>query len=428
MIKKLSFSVFLGLRNFYSFRKGKKRTMAGAAIAVALSIIPLVVVLEISDGMIEGITRRFIELETGHIQVVPFEQESLEKLLSVSEDISQMDSVTYAAPVYRGTALIYSEETRTGIQLKALPVDIYEKDKGFRNYLEIIDGAFDIRDESSIMLSAEIADQLNVETGDDVKVLTAKKSASGKILLRPEKFSVSGIFSTGYYEVDAMSGYINLDKGERLFRGEGFLSIQCKIKDVYKNAEKTAYEIQSEIDIDASALTWYSMQRSMYESLHTTRVLLIFIMAVIVVVASVNITSSMIIMVIEKQQDIAILKSCGADGSQIRMSFMITGMATGLAGVAAGIAVGLVISLNINRIIRLFQIIAEIAADIFDTGYDVFSLSSASAYYLEEIPVNIDIHNIILVAAGAVLLSTAASIIPAKKAEKLMPLEIMRKH
>ena len=126
MMTKLGFSLFLGFRNFYSFRKGKKRTMAGAAIAIALSLIPLVVVIEVADGMIEGITRRFIELETGHVQASPVNDMSIEEISNLCEDISKLTDVNCAYPVYSGTGLIYSPDAKTGVHLKAFPKNIME--------------------------------------------------------------------------------------------------------------------------------------------------------------------------------------------------------------------------------------------------------------------------------------------------------------
>ncbi|HAK47225.1 MAG TPA: hypothetical protein DCO79_15065 [Spirochaeta sp.] len=427
MKKRSWFSLYLGIRNFYSFRKGKKRTMAGAAIAVALSVIPMIVVIEVSDGMIEGITRRFIELETGHIQLSPYDDMDMNGYEELSLQLMEIPEVEYASPVYRGTGLIYSAGNRTGIQIKALPDDILEKDDGFRKYLEIKEGSFDLSDSSGIMLSGEIAGLLGVGTGDDVKLLTAKTTRSGRILLRPEAFKVKGIFSTGYYEVDAMTGYIGLEKGEKLFRDEGYLSIQCKIKDPYRSAELTAVKISNTIDLDISTVTWYNMQRSMYESLYTTRILLVFIMGIIIIVAAVNITSSMIIMVIERRSDIAILKSCGTSNRQIRNSFIVTGMITGLSGAAAGTIAGLLISVNINSVIHFFQKLSELFSSISRAG-DSFSIISASTYYLEEIPVELDPGKILAVGLAAVVLSVIAALMPARKAEKMMPLDIMRKH
>ena len=427
MKSKLKFPLFLGIRNFYTFRKGKKRTMAGAAIAVALSVIPMIVVIEVSDGMIEGITRRFIELETGHIQATPMEELSVEEYGRLGVELMDVPGVEYAAPVYRGTGLIYSAQERTGLQVKGLPTDILEKDAGFRKFLEIEEGVFDLGDPSGIMLSAQIAEQLEAEVGDEVKLLTAKTTSRGRILLRPEAFTVKGIFSTGYYEVDALSAYINFEKSDRLFRGEGYLTIQCKVADPYSDIEPLAAEIKKAAHTDVSISTWYSMQRSMYESLYTTRLLLVFIMGIIIIVAAVNIASSMIIMVIERRSDIAILKSCGTSNSQIRNSFIITGFMTGLSGAVAGTLAGILITVNVNRIIDFFTLASAWIGSIFrDSGR--FSILSASTFYLEDIPIQLEPSKIIAVGLASVILSVIAAVLPARKAEKMMPLEIMQKH
>ena len=428
MRNRLSFPFYMGIRNFYSLRKGKKRTMAGAAIAVALSVIPMIVVIEVSDGMIEGITRRFIELETGHLQVAPFENDlSLEEFGQLSSELMQLPDIDYAAPVYRGTGLIYSESERTGIQLKGLPDDMYERDKGFRSYLEMIEGSFDLSDPSGILLSKEISSILKASVGDEVKILTARTTRSGRIILRPEAFTVKGVFSTGYHEVDALSAYIGLEKSEQLFKDEGYLCIQCKIQDPYDGIDDAVIEILAAKGNELSVSTWYGMQRSMYESLYTTRVLLVFIMGIIIIVAAVNIASSMIIMVIERRSDIAILKSCGTSNRQIRNSFIITGFMTGLSGAIAGSAAGLLITVNVNRIIDFFTWVSDIAGRIFDKGGS-FSIISASTYYLEDIPIELEPGKIAVVGLAAVVLSVIAAMLPARKAEKMMPLDIMRKH
>ena len=420
MTKGRGFSLYLGLRNFHSFRGGRRRTMAGAAVAAALSIIPLIVVLEVSDGMIEGITRRFIELETGHVQVYSFEERSAAELEEVSRELENYPEIMYAAPVCRGMGIVYSKDFKAGIGIKALPPDIMERDEGFRHYLEITDGSFDLNDDGNIMLSAGLADELGVSAGEKVKLLTAKNAKNGKLILRPEEYDVAGVFSTGYYEVDSMTAYISLGKGEKIFRENGQKYIQCKISDPYDGADRMVRQIQDDFEL-YSATTWYRLQKSMYESLYTTRVLLIFIMAVIVVVAAFNITSSLIIMVYERRQDIAILKSCGASNKQIRAAFIFTGMFTGIAGAAGGIAAGLCISMNINSLISGLQGLVS----FLSSGAALFS---ASSYYLEQIPVTIRPLEIVIVGISAVILSSAAAVLPARKAEKMSPIEILQKH
>ena len=298
--------------------------------------------------------------------------------------------------------------------------------RGFRDYLEIKEGNFDLQESNGIMLSEEIAKKLRVKTGDKIKILTAKTAKNGRLLLRTEAFNINGLYSTGYYEVDALSAYIELSKGEKLFKDQGNIRILCKIKDPYKGAQGTVKNILENVETPLITTTWLRLQSSMYESLYTTRTLLIFIMAIIVIVAVVNITSSMIIMVIEKQTDIAILKSFGVTARQIRKSFIFTGFFIGLCGTAIGISLGLLISVNVNPIIRMFQDISLFFSKL--GGDKSFSLLSASRYYLDNIPIEINILKIIIVSFSSVVLSIIAAIMPAIKAEKMTPIEIIRKH
>ena len=420
------FSFFLGIRNFYSFSRGKKRTMIGAAAASALAIIPLIVVLHVSDGMIEGITRRFIEIETGHLNLIVHSDADTEELKRLSSEISSVEGFLYAAPVCSGPAVIYSEDFKSGIQVKGMPQDRYEKDAGFRKYMEIVEGRFSLGD-GSIMLSSRLAEMLGADPGSSVKMLTVRTFPGGRSVLRPEQFTVSAVFETGYYEIDSMTAYIGLEKAIKLFPDSG-AGIVCKITDPYRQADAVAEELNNRYGNELSAVTWFRMQRSMYESLNTTRRLLVFIMSVIVIVASINIASSMLIMLIEKARDIAILKSCGAGKGQIRNAFIITGVLTGLAGSIAGTAAGLLISLNINKLIRIIERFSGIIMSLFSGNGDGFSIISASSYYLEEIPVHIRGPELLLITAGAVILSALSALHPSAAAERLSPGNIIQKH
>ncbi len=411
MMNSPAFSVFLGLRNFMTFNRGKRRTMAGAAVGIALSMIPLIVVLEVSTGMIEGITRRFIEIGTGHYQTRFFDEPDKTEIAEALEKTENISGVLCAYPVYTGSALIYSVSYKSGIQVKGLPDDIYERDSGLKEYLEIESGTFDIHENNSIMISSGIAELLDTSPGEEVKLLTAMQTSSGRTVLRPEVFTVTGIFSTGYYELDALSAYINYDKAAMLFRSSGEMHLETKVEDPYADSGTVSAELQRAAGKGSMIYSWYQLNRSMYESLNTTRTLLLFIMIIIVVVASVNVASSMIIMIMDRQQDIAILKSCGAGRGQIRLAFIITGAVTGITGAFAGIAAGLLISLNINRIILFFNRISE-----------------AAGFYLDHIPVIIRPYQIAAVFITAVILSSLAAVIPAGKAEKLKPLEVISKH
>ena len=177
--------------------------------------------------------------------------------------------------------------------------------------------------------------------------------------------------------------------------------------------------------------TWHDFNQSQYENFASTKLMLLFVMFLIVLVASVNISSALVMLVMEKRKDIAILKSLGASNVGIGLSFVLTGGAAGLLGTIIGIPLGLLCAVNINSIITLFENIINIFNKLIyfiaDKGeYIPISLLDP-AYYLETIPVVISGKEIGIIIVGTILLSILVSIIPAKKAGKEKPLDIIRK-
>ncbi|HUX22462.1 MAG TPA: ABC transporter permease, partial [Spirochaetia bacterium] len=129
-------SLFFGLRNFWSTEGGKRRNQLRGAIAgVALSLVPLVVVLEVANGMIEGITARYVEIGTFHLQIRSYVDLSDAEFQSALDKVNATPGVTEAFPVYSGLGLAYSSTGRTGVSVRALPPSLYANDEGFQKYL-----------------------------------------------------------------------------------------------------------------------------------------------------------------------------------------------------------------------------------------------------------------------------------------------------
>ncbi|NBF41257.1 MAG: FtsX-like permease family protein, partial [Spirochaetes bacterium] len=176
-------------------------------------------------------------------------------------------------------------------------------------------------------------------------------------------------------------------------------------------------------------------ERSRYMSFRTTKNLLVFIMALIVVVAAVNISSSLVMLVLEKQSEIAILKSIGASPAGIRRVFVLAGFFTGVLGAALGLAVGLALAVNINGVLAGIEALADwiqggvylLLSPVVDDvprSLNVFH----SEFYLETIPITVDPAQLFAVAALTVLLATLAALVPAYRAGRIRPLEVMRRH
>jgi lipoprotein-releasing system permease protein len=212
--------------------------------------------------------------------------------------------------------------------------------------------------------------------------------------------------------------------------------VGLKVADPFARMDRQMRQIDRVLPPEARLYSWYSLERANYQSFRTTKTLLVFIMALIVVVATVNISSALVMVVIEKNREIAIIKSMGAHPGEVRVSFLVTGLATGLFGAAGGIAAGLLISLNINAVMRGIEALLNLAYrggrwllhPLLGTTAPEVPLTFFNAqFYLEEIPIHVRLGELFVVAAATLALCALAAYLPARSAARVKPLEVLRK-
>ncbi|RKX79985.1 MAG: ABC transporter permease [Spirochaetes bacterium] len=434
-------ALFLCFRNIFGKESRKngdssRRKLRTAVAGIFLSLIPLIVVLEMASGMIEGITRRYLEVGTFHLQARNYSgRVGEEEIFSLAEKISRIRGVTQAVPIIQGLGLAYSKKGTGGVALRALPADLYIRDKAIKEYVEFLQGEFNLESPEDLLISRSIAEKLNVRLGDRVKILTAMIVPGRPFILRPNIFTVRGVFTTGYHELDSLAVYIPYQRGERLFREAGSRFIGIKVEDPYSSLSGMIREIRQVLPGGWIVYTWYELEESMYRAFQTTKSLLIFIMILIVCVASVNISSALIMMVIEKNREIAILKSTGASPETISLSFVFTGFLIGTIGTVLGTGAGLLVSVNINEVIGglesfingILKIVWSIFFSRAEQEFSQIEILNPS-FYLQTIPIRIDPWELFGIAALTIALSTFASYFPARRAGRIRPLDILRKH
>jgi lipoprotein-releasing system permease protein len=429
-------SLYLALR----FLSGKKKyifnkNIFGAILGIGISLVPLIVVLEISSGMIEGITQRYMEIGSYHLQIKNYKNDDVNVENNTIEKLKLLPGIKSVFPVSTGIGLAYSEKGRTGISFKALPSNYFSLDSSAKNYIKIEDGEFLLDTKDSAMLSLEVARILDVNPGDRIKILTARQIPGRRPVLKPSYLTVKGIFSTGYYELDALSIYINIDKGKSLFNEKGSNFIAVKINNPFDNIESKTVEVQKALNKDFYVNNWYDLEQTMIESFNTTKDILLFIMIIIVIVASMNISSAVVMLVMEKEEDIAILKSTGVSYLLITRAFVYIGFIIGILGTISGLLLGLLTAVNINEIIMVIENVVNIGYGFLryiispvllltDKSFVIIDTS----YYLEQIPIKLDLLNILIIATLTILLSVVAAFFPAIKAGRLKPMDILRKH
>jgi len=416
-------SFFIALRYLWGRAHEGGRYLRGAAAGIAVSLVPIIVTLIVADGMIRGIIDRFLELGTGHLQVFNmYDPDNIEESIN---EIHGINGVLGVWPEKRSMGVLVGKNGKTGATVRAIEPSFWE-DPGSAKYLKIIAGNASPESGNDILLGESLATEIGAQPGDTVRLMTIRTTEGGRNIPRTTPFVVRGIVSSGYHELDALWCIITWEGGKRILSAElSSTSLIVKINDPYGKSDSFARTLYYELGAGFSVYTWKDLLRSQYSSYESTRQILLFIMALIVIVAAVNVSSATSMLVLERQRDIAVLKVTGASVRGVTGVFLWGSFLTGLAGGIIGIALGLLIGNNINLLIRSLEKFLTFFSSL-GRGGEVKILDPG--FYLETIPIIIDWSAVFLIGCFTVLCSVAASWIPARRAGKLKPMELLRKY
>ena len=418
---KTSPAFFIALRYLLGRAKEGGRYLKGAALGIALSLVPIVVTLIVADGMIRGITDRYLELGTGHIQI--------HNLVS---SYSPHTALPFVEPVpgirgtwqeVQGLGVVYGESGSRATTMRAVDSSFWEDEQAI-NFLEVFSGDARLDNDRELLLGKILADSIGVDSGDTVRIMTLFTGPTGRPVPRINTFYVRGIISSGYRELDSLWCIMTLDAGRQILQEQNSFLL-LKIDDPYEDADTIAAELREILGTGYSVSTWKQLQYSQYSSYESTRQMLLFIMALIVIIAAVNVSSATSMLVIERQRDIAVLKVSGAKPFFTSSVFLWGAFLTALLGSIIGIGTGLVMGNFINEIIRTLEAVLSFFTGLFN-GEPVAILDSG--FYLEVIPIIIDWRTVFAIALFTILCSVISSWLPARRAGKLKPLDILRKY
>ena len=439
----ISSSLMIALRLLFP-RTGRKsnarRSLFGALVCIGISLVPLIMVLTVSDGMIKGITERMIGLASSHMQLVlyPNSEHSRDAMAMriLAETVQEYDdSVTDVYPELQGTALAASAAGRFGASVRAVESDIFERNQAFRSLFEILDGDTDLSAGNSCVLGKKLASDLGASAGSTIRLITTKESASGRTVPKITPLRVSGVVSSGYQELDSLWLFVSLESGFSLLSlssSSALLGIETA--DAFSlSLEKSFRSLSPFLSPAGRLYRWSDLNTAQYENFASTQIMLLLIMMLIVLVASVNISSALVMLVMERKKEIAIIRSLGGTSLGVASSFIFTGAATGFFGVLLGLPLGLLASVHFSGImgaiegaVNLFARLLHLAADGNLSNYVTVRLLD-EAFYLQNIPLVIPALKIMLIALGTIALSLLVSVVPALRAGRERPIETLRK-
>lgn len=417
-----------------------RRAFVGAVVCIGVSLVPLIAVITVSDGLIDGMTERIIGLSSSHISAFAKkgaeEARTLENFLAWAERIKNEEGVVAAYPEVDMTALAAGSASRAGVLVRAVETGIFEKNKSFKSFFKIVEGSRETftAGARTALVGQKTAERLGVHPGDSFRLVTASTSRAGSIIPKTAKFTVAAVVSSGYQELDNAWVFIPLETFfESVESSQARRFVLVETADAFSpNLALMQKKLSRSLRGSADVWRWDELNQSELENFSSTKIMLLFIMALIVLVASINISSSLVMLVMERKKETAILKCLGATSSGVSLSFLSTGMAAGCGGALIGVPLGLLCSVNINAILRFMENVVNAAVKIFHAALSGNPQASRvtlmdPAYYLTEIPVHVPLPELFLTVALTLALSLAVSVAPALKAGKEKPLDTIRK-
>ncbi len=324
-------------------RKGRSAvTSILATLGICFGVMTLVVVMSVMNGFQMSFIDSIVEISSYHIRVSDIEESSQEAFNAFCRDNKK---IKCAVEFYDAQTLMTGARGREqSAVIRAIDPDAAIKDEGFMDEAFIVDGRFDLSQEDSIILGSVLARKLDVFPGDTVNLFVLSGGSDVNLFSEDRIFKVTGIFKSGYGEINSGYAFINIRDGEKYF-GESAKKITgLKIKN-YSNEVGTVAAINNAFP-SVKVSSWREYNKAFFGALRIEKNMLLLLVAMIFVVVGINIYNGMRRLVFERKSEIAILSALGGKNSEIMSIFIMRGFVTGVIGAFSGLVLGLLISVN----------------------------------------------------------------------------------
>jgi lipoprotein-releasing system permease protein len=419
-----TYEFFIAFRYLKSKRKNAFISLITfiSIAGITVGVMALIIVLAVMSGFEEDLKAKILGTNS-HVVVLSIAKEGMENYSQVVEKVKQHRRVVSATPFIFSQVMLTTENNVAGVVLRGILPE--EEGKVTEITKNIIEGDLhnlspktagpEDADVHGIVIGRELAGLLGAYMGDPVNVV----SPLGRItplgmVPKMTQFRVVGIFDSGLYEYDTGLAYISLKEAQRFFDlGERVTGIEVKINDIYA-ARSVKEDIQDILGAGYWTKDWMQMNRNLFSALKLEKVTMFIILSLIILVAALNIISSLTMLVMEKGKEIAILKSMGARRKSIMQIFMVEGMIIGFLGTTFGCLLGLLVALNLETVVGFIE-------NLFH-----FKIIDSSVYYIDNLPSRVKSMDVTLVVIISFFISLFSTIFPSYKASKLDPVETIR--
>jgi len=416
----MKYEWFIGLRYLKAKRKQTFISIITviSIAGVMVGVMALIVVLSVMSGFEKTLKEKILGTQA-HLVVLKASQEGMDHYDEVIQKTGEVKGVLAAAPFIFSQVMLSSGSSVSGVVLKGIDPDREGKVTELANNLKAgrLQDLKEVQagDAPPIILGVELAKHLSVSPGDRIQVISPLGTMTPMGMMpKMKRFRVVGIFHSGMYEYDNSMAYVSIESAQKFFGMESQVTgIQVKTDDLYK-VKEIGREIRKKLGVPYWTKDWMEMNRNLFSALRLEKIAMFIILVLIVLVAAFNIISTLIMVVMEKHKDIAILKSMGASSKGILRIFMIEGLVIGVAGTTLGTLLGLLAAFNLEKITGFVE-------NLFG-----FKILASDVYYIDKLPSQVNGPDVVIITATAILISLLATLYPSWRASRLDPAEALR--
>ncbi|MBI2383350.1 MAG: lipoprotein-releasing ABC transporter permease subunit [Gammaproteobacteria bacterium] len=409
------YELFVGLR----YTRAKRRnhfisfislvSMAG----IAVGVMALVVVLSVMNGFERELRTRILGMAS-HATISAFEG-GLEDWAGVATRAESNPDIVAVAPYIQGEAMLRVGGELSGTMIRGVLPDHESRVSEVGRHMKA--GALeDLRPgEFRIVLGRELAQALGVGPGDKVDLMIPQASVTpAGVLPRFRRFTVAGVFEIGMYEFDRGLVLIHLADAQALYRmGAQVTGVRLKLHDLFQ-APRVARELANELPGVYYVSDWTRQHANFFRAVRTEKMVMFIILSLIVGVAAFNIVSTLVMVVQDKQADIAILRTLGASPRSVLAVFMVQGSIIGIVGTVIGVGCGVLLALNVETLVPLLEALM---------GQEFLS---PDVYYISDLPSELKTADVVKISLLSLSLGLLSTVYPAWRASRVQPAEALR--
>lgn len=409
------FQLFVGLRYTRAKRRNHFISFISmiSILGIALGVTALITVTSVMNGFEKEMRDRIVGAAS-HATVMAFSN-SLTDWQSVSEKVRQNPSVVGAAPYVEGQVMLVYDGRSTGSLIRGIlpeaEPEVSELADSMQRGTVLADAL--LPGEYGVLLGYDLAAFLGVIEGDKITVITPEASVTPMgFVPRMKRFTVTGIFQFGMYQFDRNLAVMHArDSGKLLKLGDGFSGVRLKLADT-SAAPSVARQLREVLGYDYYVSDWTQQNSNYFLAVKMEKTMMFIILSMIVAVAAFNIVSTLVMMVQDKQGDIAILRTQGASPGSIMSIFLVQGTLIGVLGTVAGVVGGVLLASNIDVVVPFIE---QFTGPVLDP----------EVYYIDKMPSDLRQMDVIKIALVAFLLSVLATLYPAWRASRTEPAEAL---